>query len=144
MRYAARVLTIGGQMIIAQQWGVGQVLWSIFWFFLFFLWIWLVISVFSDIMRSDMSGMSKAIWTIGIIILPYLGVFLYLIANGDDMGQRTVAQAQAQEDEVQSYIRNVASTKSPSDELADLATLHQSGAITDQEYDQAKARVING
>jgi hypothetical protein len=132
-------------MMIAAEWGVGQVLWSIFWFFLFFLWIWLVIAVFADIIRSDMSGWSKALWTIGIIVLPYLGVFLYLIVNGGDMNQRSADEAKAQEEGVQSYIRDVAGqSKSPSDELADLAALHQSGAISDREYDQAKTRVITG
>jgi len=132
-------------MMIAAEWGVGQVLWSIFWFFLFFLWIWLVIAVFADIIRSDMSGWSKALWTIGIIVLPYLGVFLYLIVNGGDMNQRSADEAKAQEEGVQSYIRDVAGqSKSPSDELADLAALHQSGAISDREYDQAKSKVISG
>ncbi len=132
-------------MVLANEFGVGQVLWSIFWFFLFFLWIWLVITVFSDIMRSDMSGWSKALWTIGIILLPYLGVFLYLIVNGDDMSRRSADEARAYEEGVQSYIRSVAGTsKSPSDELADLAALHQSGAISDREYDQAKSKVISG
>ena len=132
-------------MIVAQEWGVGQVLWSIFWFFLFFLWIWLVISVFADIIRSDMSGWGKALWTIGIIVLPYLGVFLYLIVNGANMQRRSTEEAVAYEEGVQNYIRSVAGqSKSPSDELADLAALHHSGAISDREYDQAKARVIAG
>ena len=132
-------------MIIAQEFGVGQVLWSIFWFFLFFLWIWLVIAVFSDIIRSDLSGWGKALWTIGIIILPYLGVFLYLIVNGSDMNRRSADEARAYEEGVQTYIRSVAGqSKSPSDELADLAALHNSGAISDREYDQAKAKVISG
>ncbi|MCP4223954.1 MAG: SHOCT domain-containing protein [Actinomycetia bacterium] len=132
-------------MIFAQGWGVGQVLWSIFWFFLFFLWIWLIIAVFSDIMRSELSGWGKALWTIGIIVLPYLGIFLYLIINGGDMNRRSANEAKAYEEGVQSYIRNVAGQgKSPSDELADLAALHHSGAINDREYDQAKAKVISG
>ena len=132
-------------MIFAQEFGVGEVLWSIFWFFLFFLWIWLVISVFGDIMRSDLSGWGTALWTIGIIVLPFLGVFLYLIVNGDDMNRRSADEARAYEEGIQSYIRNVAGhAKSPSDELADLAALHNSGAISDREYDQAKAKVISG
>jgi len=132
-------------MILANEWGVGEVLWSIFWFFLFFLWVWLVISVFGDIMRSSMSGWSKALWTIGIIVLPYLGVFLYLIVNGDDMNRRTADEARSYDEGVQAYIRSVAGqAKSPSDELADLAALHQSGAISDREYDQAKAKVVAG
>ena len=132
-------------MLIAQQWGVGQVLWSLFWFFLFFVWVSLVISIFSDIIRSEMSGVSKAVWTIVIIFLPYLGVFAYLIANGDDMARRRAAEARSYEEGVQTYIRSVAGqSKSPSDELADLAALHNSGAISDREYDQAKAKVISG
>lgn len=128
--------------MLAQEWGVGQVLWSIFWFFLFFLWIWLVISIFGDIMRSEMSGMSKAVWTIGIILFPFLGVFLYLITNGDDMHSRTAQNVQAYEDGVQNYIRSVAGSKSPSDELADLAALHKAGSLDDAEYALAKAKVI--
>jgi hypothetical protein len=74
-------------MLFAAEFGVGQVLWSIFWFFLFFLWIWLVISLFSDIMTSDdLSGPMKAIWAIGIIIFPFIGIFLYLIVRGGNMG----------------------------------------------------------
>jgi len=130
--------------VLAQEWGVGQVLWSIFWFFLFFLWIWLVIAVFADIIRSDMSGWSKALWTVGIIILPFLGVFLYLIVNGDDMNRRSAEDAQAYDDSVQEYIRNAAGqSKSRSDELADLSALHKSGALSDDEYSSAKAKVIN-
>jgi hypothetical protein len=132
-------------MMIAAEWGVGQVLWSIFWFFLFFLWIWLVITVFADIIRSDMSGWSKALWTIGIIALPYLGIFVYLVANGADMSQRSADDAKAYDEGVQAYIRDAAGqSKSPSDELADLAALHKSGAISDREYDQAKTKVISG
>jgi hypothetical protein len=129
--------------LLAQEWGVGQVLWSIFWFFLFFLWIWLVISIFSDLIRSDMSGWAKAGWTIGIIVVPFLGVLLYLIVNGTDMNQRSADDAQAYEEGVQNYIRNVAgSGKSQSDELSDLASLHNSGALSDSEYEAAKAKVI--
>jgi len=94
-------------MLLAESgFGTGQVLWSILWFSLFFMWIWLVISIFADIMRArDMSGISKAIWLIAIIVLPYLGVFLYLIINGGEMNQRSADSAQAQDDAMQSYIR---------------------------------------
>lgn len=132
-------------MVLAQDWGVGEVVWSVFWFFIFLLWIWLVISVFADIIRSDMSGWAKASWTVAIIIVPFLGVLAYLIFNGGDMNQRSADDAAAYEEGVQEYIRNVSKqAKSPSDELADLAALHNSGAITDREYDQAKANVISG
>jgi len=70
----------------AAEFGTGQVLWSMFWFFMFFIWIWLLIVIFSDIFRSDdLSGWGKALWTLFVIVLPYLGVFVYLIARGSQM-----------------------------------------------------------
>ena len=80
-------------MVLA-DFGSGQVFWSILWFTMFFIWVWLLILVFSDIFRSpDLGGVSKAIWTIFVIVLPYLGVFVYLIARGHKMGEHAVAAA---------------------------------------------------
>ena len=124
-------------MLLAESgFGTGQVLWSILWFSLFFMWIWLVISIFSDIIRAhDMSGIMKAVWLIAIIVLPYLGAFLYLIVNGGAM--------QAQDDAAQAYIRQAAgSGASTGDELAKLAELHGSGTLDDAEYAAAKAKVL--
>jgi hypothetical protein len=133
-------------MVFAAEFGTGQVLWSIFWFFLFFMWIWLVISIFGDIIRSDdMGGASKAIWAALIVFLPYLGVFAYLLLRGGKMGERQLAAARAQEQAVASYIRETAgSGSSPADQLATLADLHASGKLDDAEYATAKAKVING
>ena len=133
-------------MVLAVEWGTGQVLWSILWFSLFFLWIWLVIMVFADIIRArSMSGWAKAMWVIGIIILPFLGVFMYLIINGSDMNRRGEEMARAQNEAVEAYIRDVAgSGTSTADELSKLATLHGSGKLSDEEYAQAKARVVGG
>jgi hypothetical protein len=129
--------------VFAAEFGTGQVLWSIFWFFLFFVWIMLVFQVFGDIIRSDMSGMSKAIWSVFIIFVPYLGIFMYLIVNGSAMGERNVQAAQQQEAAVQDYIRSAAGSSSASDQLASLADLHSSGKLSDEEYAAAKSRVIN-
>ena len=132
-------------MSIAAEFGTGQVLWSILWFFLFFLWIWLLITIFSDIMRSSLSGWGKALWTIGIIVLPFLGILLYLIVNGGDMNEREAEQAQATDDATQAYIRQAAGTSaSIADELSKLADLHSAGTISDSEYEQAKSRVVAG
>ena len=74
------------------EFGTGQVFWSMLWFFLWFIWIWMLIVVFSDIFRSpDLSGWGKALWTIFVIVLPYLGVFVYLIARGRKMQEHAVA-----------------------------------------------------
>jgi uncharacterized membrane protein len=95
--------------------GTGQVLWSLLWFFLFFIWIMLLFQVFGDIFRShDLSGAAKAVWVIFVVVLPYLGVFVYLIARGPQMQANAMAQQQAQKDAVDDYIRSVASTP-PSD-----------------------------
>jgi len=130
-------------MTFAAEFGTGQVLWSILWFFLFFLWIWLLIAIFSDIMRSNLSGWGKALWTIGIIVLPFLGILLYLIVNGGDMNERAAEQARAADDATQAYIRQAAGTSaSTADELSKLADLHSAGSLSDTEYEQAKARVV--
>lgn len=132
-------------MLLAQNdFGVGQVLWSILWFSLFFMWIWLVISIFADIMRAhDMSGWAKAAWLVGIIVVPFLGVFIYLIVNGDDMNRRQTDAVQRQEDAAQSYIRQAAgSGGGTGDELAKLAELHGNGTLSDAEYAAAKAKVL--
>jgi hypothetical protein len=78
----------------AAQFGTGQVFLSMLWFFLFFIWIWLLIVVFADIFRShDLGGWGKALWTIFVIVLPYLGVFVYLIARGGKMADRAAESA---------------------------------------------------
>ena len=130
-------------MILA-EFQVGQVLWSMLWFFLFFMWIMLVFSIFGDIIRSDdMSGGSKALWSIVIIFLPFLGVFMYLIVRGDKMGARQQRAADDQDQAYRAYIKDAAGGGSAS-ELAKLAELHSSGKLTDDEYAQAKGRVIAG
>ncbi len=95
--------------MIAAEWGTGQVFWSFVWFFLFFVWIWLLIMVFGDIFRShDLSGWAKAIWTIFVIFLPYLGVFVYLIARGHKMSEHAAQAAQAQDAAMRQYVQEVA------------------------------------
>ena len=130
-------------MILA-EFQVGQVLWSIMWFFLFFMWIMLVFSIFGDIMRSDdMSGGAKALWAVLIIFLPFLGVFMYLIVHGGKMGARQQQAVDDQDAAFRSYVKDAAGGGS-ADELAKLADLHSSGKLTDDEYAQAKGRVIAG
>ncbi|HZM37688.1 MAG TPA: SHOCT domain-containing protein [Acidimicrobiales bacterium] len=131
--------------MLAAEFGTGQVFWSFLWFFLFFIWIWLLIVVFSDIFRShDLGGWAKAIWCIFIIFLPYLGVFVYLIARGGKMHEHAVAQAQAQDQAMRQYVQNVAgSGGSTADELARLADLREKGVISDAEFEQLKAKAMS-
>jgi hypothetical protein len=126
------------------EWQVGQVLWSAIWITLFVLWIMLVIRVFADIFRSkDLGGVAKVLWLLFVIVLPFLGVFAYLIARGHKMAEHDVADAQAQESALRDYIRDAAGTPAnPAAELERLAALRADGTIDDAEFDRLKARVL--
>ncbi|MEX1106102.1 MAG: SHOCT domain-containing protein [Ilumatobacteraceae bacterium] len=126
------------------EFGTGQVFWSMLWFFLFFIWLGLLFQVFGDIFRSrDLSGFGKALWSFLVIVLPYFGVFLYLIVRGPKMQQHAVEAAKAQDEAVREYVRSAAGTgTSTSDELARLAELHNSGKLDDAEFKAAKAKLI--
>ncbi|MFZ4809723.1 MAG: SHOCT domain-containing protein [Ilumatobacteraceae bacterium] len=129
--------------MLAATWGVGQVLWSLIWFFLFFLWIMLVINVFGDIIRDrSLSGGGKALWTIVIIVVPYLGVFVYLIARGGGMAERQIERAQQSEQAFRSYVQQTATTGSTAQDLATLADLHAKGVLSDAEFAAQKAKLL--
>ena len=128
--------------MLAYTYPLLDILWTMIEFFLFFLWIWLLIVVFSDIFRShDMGGLAKALWVIFVIILPFLGVFIYLIARGGSMHERAAAQAQRQQQAFDSYIKETAGASS-ADELAKLADLKAKGVITDTEFEAQKAKLL--
>lgn len=131
-------------MTLASDFGTAQVLWSMIYFFLFFIWIYLLIVVFGDIFRSpDLGGGAKALWTIFVIVLPYLGVFVYLIARGKKMGEHAVAAAQARDAAQRAYIQSaVGAGGSPADELARLADLKGQGVISEAEFQQLKAKAL--
>jgi hypothetical protein len=115
------------------------------WFFLFFIWIWLLIVVFGDIFRSpDLSGWGKALWSIFIIIVPYLGVFVYLIARGKKMSEHAAQAAQAQDAAMRQYVQSVAPAGGggSADEIAKLADLREKGVISEEEFQAAKAKAL--
>jgi len=121
----------------------GDVMWSMFVFFAWILFFWMLFVVFGDLFsRHDISGWAKAGWTIFVIILPFLGIFIYLIAEGKSMGERAAQRAQAQQSEVDSYVRSVAASGSPTEEIAKGQELLASGAITQAEFDQLKAKAL--
>ena len=130
--------------MLANDFGTGQVLWSMLWFFMFFIWIWLLIVVFSDIFRShDLGGFAKAIWVIFVIVVPYLGVFVYLIARGHKMHDHAVEAAEAQDAAARQYIQQATGTQaSTADELARIADLKERGVIDDAEFQKLKAKAI--
>ena len=114
------------------------------WFFLFFIWIWLLITVFADIFRShDIGGFAKFMWVLFVIVIPYLGVFVYLIARGHKMHEHAVEAAQAQDQAARAYIQQAAGTQaSTADELARLADLKAKGVIDDAEFQRLKAKIV--
>ena len=120
--------------------------WTLLWLFLWIIWIFLLFRVIIDIFRSqDSSGWGKAGWLIFVIILPFLGVFIYLIARGKEMGQRDVQDAQARDQEFRAYVQDAAAGQSPSgaDQLAKLADLRDRGVISQSEFDQEKTKILS-
>ena len=130
--------------MFANEFGTGQVFWSFLWFVMFFIWIWLLITVFADIFRShDLGGFAKAIWVIFVIFIPYLGVFIYLIARGHKMHEHAVEAAEAQDAAARAYIQQATGTQaSTADELARIADLKERGVIDDAEFQKLKAKAI--
>ncbi|GAB3787631.1 SHOCT domain-containing protein [Nocardioides ungokensis] len=130
-------------MVSVWEFGTAQVFWSLLWFFLWVIWFWLLIVVFSDIFRSrDLSGWGKALWTIFVVVLPYLGVLVYVIARGHKMSEHAAQQAQAQDAQMRQYVQSVTGSSNVSDEIQRLHDLQEQGAITPEEYQQAKAKLL--
>ena len=132
-------------MVYAAQFGTGQVFLSMLEFFFFIIWLWLLIVVFADIFRSrDLSGWAKALWTIFVIILPYIGVLIYLIVRGRKMHEHAEQDVQAQDAAMRRYVQSV----SPSDgggaasEIGRLADLRDKGVISEEEFQVGKAKAL--
>ena len=119
-------------------------LWDMLLVFAFVIWFWLLITVFSDVVRRrDIGGFAKTLWVIFVIILPYFGVFVYLIAEHQGMADRNVQAMQAQQDQMDTYVRSVAGSGGGAAAVIDKAkTLLDSGAITQAEFDSMKAKAL--
>jgi hypothetical protein len=129
-------------MILA-EFGTGQVFWSLMWLFLFGLWMFLLIQVFGDIFRSsDLSGWGKAFWTIFVIVLPYLGIFVYLITRGSAMQERRIEAASGYGMPIGVYGSEYSAGGGTASELTRLVDLRDRGLISDGEFTQAKAKAL--
>ncbi len=130
--------------MVASTYPLLDIFWTILEIFVFILWIWLLIAIFSDIFRShDMGGGAKALWVIFLIIFPLLGILVYLIARGGSMHERAITQAQHEQRAFDDYVKQTAATgTSNADQLAKLADLKSQGAITDEEFDKEKAKLL--
>jgi len=117
--------------------------WTVFEIFLWIIWIWILIYVFIDIFRShDLSGWAKALWFVFVLIIPLIGVLVYLIVRGGSMHDRAVQDAQQQDQEVRRYIQQAAGEPNSADQLAKLADLRDRGVITAEEFEREKAKVL--
>ena len=130
--------------MIAYTYPLLDIFWTMLWIFAFIVYIWLLIAIFSDIFRSDdMGGVAKALWVIFIIILPFLGVFVYLIARGGKMQERSARQAADQQKAFDQYVKETAgASDTTADQLSKLADLKAQGVLTDAEFDAQKAKIL--
>jgi hypothetical protein len=130
-------------MVLAADYPFLDVLWSMVIFFCFVAWIWMLVAIFSDVFRRrDIGGWAKAGWCVFLIVLPFLGAFIYLIANHDGMAERNVKQVEAYQSQVDEHIKSVAGSNGAAAEIARAKGLLDSGAITEDEYQSLKARAL--
>jgi Phospholipase_D-nuclease N-terminal/Short C-terminal domain len=130
-------------MLLATSYPFLEVFWTMLIFFAFVVWIWILFTVLADIFRRhDTSGFSKVLWIIFIIILPYLGVFIYLIAEHTGMTERAMKQQEAAQAQVDKYVQSVAVKGDPTEQIAKAKTLLDSGTITQAEFDSIKQKAL--
>jgi hypothetical protein len=130
-------------MFIAADYPFLDVLWTMLVFFAWVIWFWLLITVFADLFRRhDVSGWGKAAWTLFVIVLPFLGVFVYLIAQGKHMAERSESQTRASRAAFDDYVRDVATNGGPSDQIAKGKQLLDDGAIDADEFEQIKRKAL--
>jgi len=132
-------------LVIAADYPFMDVLWSMIIFFAWVAWIWILIVILTDVFRRhDIGGWTKALWTIFLVVIPFLGVLVYLIAQHDGMTERQQKDVQAQQAQFDSYVRQAAGTGGggPASEIAKAKELLDSGAITQSEFDTLKAKAV--
>ena len=129
--------------MLAYDYPAMGIFWSMLWFFLWIIWIMLLFRVIGDVFRShDMGGFAKAMWLLLVIVVPFFGVFVYLIVRGHAMAQHDMDAARARDEQMRAYVQQVASPNGSADELAKLAELNRTGVLTDAEFAQEKAKIL--
>ena len=130
-------------MVLAADYPFLSVMWSMLVFFAWVIWFWLLITVFADLFRRhDIGGGAKVLWMIFVIILPYLGVFIYLITQNQGMGERNLARAQQAQSQFDAYVQSAAASGGSAAEIEKAKALLDSGAITQAEYDALKQKAL--
>jgi hypothetical protein len=129
--------------MLAYDYPLLSVFWTMLWFFAFVIWIWVLVAVFIDIFRSrDLSGWGKALWFLFVLFVPIIGVLTYLIARGHKMQEHAQQDARAQDEAMRAYVQDAAGTPSSADELQKLAGLRDHGVISEAEFEREKAKIL--
>ena len=132
--------------MLAYDYPAMGIFWSMLWFFLWIIWIMLLFRVIGDIFRShDLGGFAKVLWLLLVIVVPFFGIFVYMIARGRTMAQHDMDAAQARDDQMKAYVQQVTASSGSTgsaDELTKLAELNKSGVLTDAEFAQQKAKIL--
>ena len=129
--------------MLAADFALGEALWTVFVIFLWITWLWLLFAIFGDLFSDpEESGWGKAGWTVLVLILPYLGIFIYLIARGGGMAERSMNRQRQAKAEFDSYVRETASSSGPAGEIAHAKSLLESGAISQEEFEALKAKAL--
>jgi len=132
-------------VLASTDYPLASIMWTMVVFFMWVLWIWLLITVFADLFRRhDVSGLGKFAWTLFVVFLPFLGVFVYLIAQGHSMQDRAMADQQASKAQFDDYVRSVSSNGNghSASEIGQAKQLLDSGAITTAEFETLKAKAL--
>jgi hypothetical protein len=130
-------------MLLATSYPLLEIFETLLMFFAFVIWIWILITVFADLFRRhDISGLGKVLWIIGIVLFPFLGVFIYLIAEHRGMTERTLKQQEAAQQQFDQYVRSVGGKGDPTEQIANAKELLDSGTITQAEFDRIKQQAL--
>jgi hypothetical protein len=133
----------GFPMVFAADYPFLDVFWTMLIFFFWVIWIWILVTVLIDLFRRhDISGWGKAAWALFVIVLPYLGVFVYLISQGKGMAERRADEIRASQASFDQYVRDAAGSSGPSDQIAKAKELLDSGAIDQAEFDALKRKAL--
>jgi Tfp pilus assembly protein PilO len=128
--------------VIAETFGVGQFVYTILWFFLFVIEIWLMFLVFTDIFRShDLKGWAKALWVLFVLVVPLIGILTYLIVRGDKMEGHAIEMARQNEAAFRQYVQSA--VRRPTNELAELVDLKERGVLTEEEFERMKRSIVD-
>ena len=131
-------------MIVADV-SFGDIFWSVLWFFFLFIWLMVLFHVLTDLFRDhSVSGVTKTLWVLFLVFLPFLAVFIYLLVRGKGMGERAAAQQQQAQQQFEGYVRNVATTAeaTPTEQIARAKELLDTGAINQSEFERLKANAL--